>query len=149
MQSTQPRKVSAGVILTDGQQFLVGHVTGQTWWDIPKGVMEPDEQPRQTAIRELREETGVVLNPNQIKDLGRYAYRPDKDLHLFLYCRHKLPDPAHMLCSTFVSLPERDEFPEADDYQYIPFEDKDQYLSFNMNRVIAKIEPRIRMMCGK
>lgn len=32
------------------------------WWTIPKGEIEENEDPLQTAIREFREETGVQLN---------------------------------------------------------------------------------------
>ncbi len=41
--------VSCGVIVTDGKKFLIGHVTGQSHWDIPKGAQEPNETPVQTA----------------------------------------------------------------------------------------------------
>jgi bis(5'-nucleosidyl)-tetraphosphatase len=28
-------------------------------WDFPKGLMEPEETPKQTALREVREESGI------------------------------------------------------------------------------------------
>jgi 8-oxo-dGTP pyrophosphatase MutT (NUDIX family) len=142
------KSVSCGVILTDGTKFLIGHATGQPHWDIPKGMLEGMEQPRDAAARELHEETGIELPPQDLLDLGRYAYRPEKDLHLFVYCGSHLPPLNKMTCSTFVTLPNRAPFPEMDRYQYIPFTEKQQYLAFNMNRVITEVEDQIHTICG-
>ena len=32
-------------------------------WDFPKGLVEPGEEPIEAAIREVREETGLVIEP--------------------------------------------------------------------------------------
>lgn len=54
-----------------GVQFLL--VTSQRGrWIIPKGLIDPEESPQETAIREAREEAGVVgsLLPDPV---GSYA----------------------------------------------------------------------------
>ncbi len=62
-------KVSAGLVMyrvRDGQlEFLLAHPGGSFWknkdaaaWTIPKGAIQPDEDPLTAAIREFQEETG-------------------------------------------------------------------------------------------
>ncbi len=54
-----PLRLSAGVVLVrkaeDTWLFLM--LRAYRNWDFPKGLVEPDEQPLQAAIREVREET--------------------------------------------------------------------------------------------
>jgi 8-oxo-dGTP pyrophosphatase MutT (NUDIX family) len=69
-----PTEVSAGGVVVDGGQVLViRHARGE--WIMPKGHVEPGEQPEQTALREVREETG--LEARIVTPLGEtcYAYR--------------------------------------------------------------------------
>ena len=57
------KEVSAGIILynNDNDQilFLVLKYPGGHW-DFVKGKMENSEEPKQTAIRETKEETGII-----------------------------------------------------------------------------------------
>ena len=57
------KEISAGIVLynddNDEVQFLVLKYPGGHW-DFVKGKMENSEEPRQTAIRETKEETGIV-----------------------------------------------------------------------------------------
>ncbi len=78
------KTLSCGILLLNpAGELLLCHVTGAWHWDIPKGGVEPGELPRQTALRETREECGIDLAGAVLLDLGRMAYRPRKDLHLF------------------------------------------------------------------
>ena len=86
------KELSAGIIIhnvTTGH-FLAVHPTGRRWGkhslDIPKGHVEPGEEPIEAAVRELAEETGIKLKPADISCLvnfGLFDYRPTKDLWLF------------------------------------------------------------------
>ena len=55
------RILSAGVVVVretaEGWRILLLRV--YNYWDCPKGVVEPGEQPLATARREVREETGI------------------------------------------------------------------------------------------
>lgn len=66
-------KVSAGIIIIlRNQKFLLCHPTGHKWNDsysFPKGGVELDELDIDAAIRELREETSVIVNKNQIENI--------------------------------------------------------------------------------
>ena len=41
-------------------------------WGVPGGKVEPDEEPTAAAVRELREETGVEVEPASLRELGRF-----------------------------------------------------------------------------
>ena len=118
------RPLSCAVLLLDEPgQLLLCHVTGTRWWDVPKGLQDPGESPRQTAVRELAEETGVVLAPERLLDLGRIDYRPGKDLHLFAARRAAGDvDLARCRCSSHFPDPRTGRLrPEVDAYAWVPF----------------------------
>lgn len=59
---------AGGVVFDDeGRVLLLRHVTGS--WVFPKGHIDEGEQPLQTAIREIEEESGIrvtVPDPNLV-----------------------------------------------------------------------------------
>jgi 8-oxo-dGTP pyrophosphatase MutT (NUDIX family) len=62
---------------------------GDLAWGLPKGLVEPDESPAETAVREVREETGVEADVEA--SLGDISYfyvwegvRIRKAVHFFL-----------------------------------------------------------------
>jgi putative (di)nucleoside polyphosphate hydrolase len=76
--------VSCGTLIVDARQrLLLGHVTHTPRWDIPKGLRDPGETTLEAAIRELREETGLVFDAGRFVEIGRIDYRRDKALHLY------------------------------------------------------------------
>lgn len=106
---------SCGVIVTDGELFLLGHATRSPRWDIPKGVAEPGESLAAAARRELFEETGLDAPAAQLRPLGVFPYRRGKGLALFLWLLPTLPDPGTLVCTSHFPLngrmlPEFDRF---------------------------------------
>jgi len=80
---------SSGVLLfrrTDGEvQVLLGHMGGPFWakkddgaWSIPKGELDPGEDPRACALREFAEETGTTVPPGELADLGEVRLKSGK-----------------------------------------------------------------------
>jgi 8-oxo-dGTP pyrophosphatase MutT (NUDIX family) len=132
------RTVSCGVVILNPQgEVLLCHATDTSHWDVPKGQGEPGEEPVEAALRELVEETGIVLDAARLKDLGRFVYRRDKDLHLFAV---RVTDEEVKLeacvCESF--FPRRRDgvmIPEMDAYRWVNPMDVDQYASRSLTRV--------------
>ena len=51
---------SAGGLVVQGSRILLISTQAGRRWQLPKGHIEPGEIPEQTAVREVREETGVT-----------------------------------------------------------------------------------------
>ena len=78
------RKLAAGCLVRadfDGEtRYLIVHPSGRynarSPYSIPKGIVEPGEEPEQTAVRETLEETGIecrILEP-----LGQIDYQKSR-----------------------------------------------------------------------
>ncbi|MEW2375992.1 NUDIX hydrolase [Micromonospora sp. NPDC047812] len=55
-------RAAAGVILRDqAGRVLVVHPTYKDVWEVPGGMVEPDESPADACTREIREELGLTV----------------------------------------------------------------------------------------
>ena len=59
---TKTRTGCRAVILREGK-ILLSHETGTGWWLVPGGGLEPGETPEECCIREVEEETGLLVKP--------------------------------------------------------------------------------------
>ncbi|MFG6115384.1 NUDIX domain-containing protein [Halobacillus sp. MO56] len=138
------KKLSAGLILTDGEKFLGCHSTGNWFYDLPKGEVGGAENPKETCIREAKEETSLDVPADHLVDLGVFEYNPKKNLHLFLWKVEELPDTDKMSCSSFfIHRYTEKETPEVDGYKYIRFGEQVRFMTKNMVKVTEKIEKRV------
>ena len=82
-------KTSAGLVLfrvRDGElQVLLGHMGGPLWarkddgaWSIPKGELDPGEDPLAGARREFAEELGHAPPEGDVLELGEIRQRAGK-----------------------------------------------------------------------
>jgi 8-oxo-dGTP pyrophosphatase MutT (NUDIX family) len=132
------RTVSCGVVMLNGQgDVLLCHATETTHWDVPKGAADPGESPREAALRELVEETGIVLPAARLKDLGRFVYRRDKDLHLFaVRVSEDEVQLENCVCeSYFPRYSDGTMIPEMDAYRWVSPPDVDKFASRSLARL--------------
>ncbi|WP_035846060.1 NUDIX hydrolase [Kitasatospora azatica] len=99
------RREAARVLLLDAADRLLlfrGFDPAEptrTWWITPGGGLEPGEESRQAALRELAEETGLTgieLGPPVAEELAVFSYagRPYEQRQVFYLARTGLTDPA-------------------------------------------------------
>ncbi|MEJ8856280.1 NUDIX hydrolase [Variovorax robiniae] len=130
------------VILNTAQQVLVCRATGRGRWDLPKGMPEPGETPRATAVREAWEETSLDFEPHAIEDLGLFDYLPQKRLHLFgLKVAAEAIDLDACRChSTFPDHITGRPVPEVDGYAWKPVARLEEWCGKNLTRVLQRID---------
>ncbi len=130
--------LSCGIlVLDDRDELLLCHATGTSRWDIPKGRREPGESEIEAAIRETAEESGLRFTPQVLLDLGRFRYRPGKDLHLFA-TRSEHVDPARCSCSTQFRDARGRLVPEMDGYAWVAFDEVPRRCAKNMTTLLTR-----------
>ena len=137
------RQTSCGVIVTDGQQLLLGHATRSPRWDISKGIVEPGETLAVAAARELLEETGLMVTPEEITNLGVHPYLRGKDLALFMWRPPQLPDPQSLTCTSRFALPNGTLLPEFDRFGLFPWEEALLRVGKNLARILGAIRQSV------
>jgi putative (di)nucleoside polyphosphate hydrolase len=118
---TAPLPVSCGTLVVNpGGQLLLCHVTNTAKWDIPKGMQDPGEDTLAAAMRELREEAGIAFATARFEDLGGFAYRRDKRLHLYrVRVADELGDLSELVCTSFFPHPVSGKpTPETDGFRW-------------------------------
>jgi predicted NUDIX family NTP pyrophosphohydrolase len=127
-QRSSRARSSAGVLAyrrgRHGLEVLLVHPGGPFWrnkddkaWSIPKGEIEAEEDPEQTARREFAEELGSTASIGPLRPLGEIRQRGGKRVVAF-YGEGEF-DPATLVCNSFeIEWPPRSgrlqAFPEID-----------------------------------
>jgi 8-oxo-dGTP pyrophosphatase MutT (NUDIX family) len=133
------KRISCGVIVTDGDRVLLGHATRSPRWDIPKGQAEPGESLVDAAVRELEEETGLAVTEAELRPLGVHAYLRDKDLALFVWRRTEMPALDTLICRSTFALPGGAIVPEFDRFGVFAWEEALGRVGKNMARVLGQV----------
>jgi dATP pyrophosphohydrolase len=121
--SKRPESVLVVVYTRTGKVLLMRRADHPDFWQSVTGSMEwGDEQPAQTAARELREETGIDVSPGRLRDWqirNRYV--------IFPQWRYKYAPGVTENTEHFFSLELPDEVPvtmspsEHSEFVWVPF----------------------------
>lgn len=129
------KKLSCGVILVNSKrEILMIHTTGQRHWDVPKGTKDPDESQSEAALRELGEETGIILSVDKLTDLSWHIYNDYKDLWLYIAVMPDL-DMSSLTCTSHFTK-DGIEYPEADEFKMIELNNAPALACGSMKRLM-------------
>jgi len=121
--------ITAAVVIINSDGDILGcRTTGRGKYDFPKGMVEDYESDVEGAVRELVEETGIIISTDNLIDCGLYPHgNSEKFIHIFLYQTDVFPDLDDLECTSYF---ERDgkSYPEVDGYSIIK---KDERFKFN------------------
>jgi 8-oxo-dGTP diphosphatase len=93
--------VAAGVLEREGTILAArrkrgSHLEGH--WEFPGGKLEPDESPEDCLVRELSEEIGVRVRPQEILEVVFHKYPEKSVLLLFYRCELLEGEPQPIEC---------------------------------------------------
>lgn len=134
------KKLSCGILFFNKKkELLLCHVTGNDFWDLPKGKIEEGEVPIETAIRETFEETGFIASKSELKDLGRFDYNKSKDLHLFEYVGNKFFSEKQANCINTYTNKHGINIPEMDDWCFMDIDTAIYKSSNSLSNLLKKM----------
>lgn len=131
--------LSCGLIIFDEMfRMLVAHPTGKPFWDIFKGRAETGEVPYETALRETHEESGLIFEASNVREIGLKPYSSKRNMHLF----YTVVDSSEikmdsLFCHSMVNT--SPPFPEMDLYAWMSFIEFLANAPPNMNRLMKLI----------
>lgn len=96
------KEISCGVIIKNSKGQILGCVPygrSDGRLDLPKGHVEDSEEYIETAIREVYEETGILIPKEALTPIGMFQYLSYKDLYLFS-CECEIENVNELICSS-------------------------------------------------
>jgi predicted NUDIX family NTP pyrophosphohydrolase len=121
--------LSAGLVpfrvVGDELQILIAHPGGPFWkgrqkgaWSIIKGVVDPGEEPLQSALREFSEETGWAVELIDPISLGDVTQRAGKRISAWAFAGDFDPDTLNGATVTTLWRGRPVTFPEIDEVRW-------------------------------
>ena len=136
----------------DGLEVLIGHMGGPFWarkqegaWSVPKGLLEPGEEPLEAARREFREETGLPVPDGELLPLGDVRTSGGKTVTVWAV--ESDVDLAGFSPGTFpMEWPPRSgrvlEVPEIDVLRWVPLEEAQLLMTASQRPLLARLPAR-------
>lgn len=129
-----PIPAAGALVVQDDEILLVkrAHPPKIGWWCLPAGFMEWREHPSQTAVRELKEETGLDVKLTSFFEVYSGQDDPRSNAVLFLYLADVLGGELH---------PDDD----AEEVRFFSFDDLPEDVAFESHRqALADYQSRYR-----
>lgn len=135
------KPTTCATLLQFEHTILACHAMLTEHWDLPKGLAEAGEYGNEdyshAAVREVKEETALILYPEWLRFIQLAHYNRDKDIALFHYRMLYKPDHASLYCSsTFTK--DGKEFPEVDGYEWMSLDHFMRHTSKVMREYIER-----------
>ena len=101
-------------------------------WQLPKGLIDSGESAEQAAVREVREEAGIVARPSALVEKAEYWYQSAKGGTRIRY--HKF---VHFYLMWYVSGDIADHDHEVNEVKWFPVTEAVSVLAFRSEREIV------------
>ena len=130
-------QISAGGVVYrregGGVEVVIVAVGPNNRWQLPKGLVDKNEKPEVTAVREAREEGGVTSEVDQHIETIEYWY-----VGLDNGIRVRFHKRGHFYLMRYVSGETKDHDWEVNEARWVPIEDAAAQLAFDNERLVMK-----------
>lgn len=88
-------RISVSALIFDGERVLLAHRRAIDWWNLPGGALDPGETVDEALRREVREETGLDVEVDQL--IGVYSKPLKQEVVLSFRCHVSGGPPGRVL----------------------------------------------------
>ena len=138
-------QVSAGGVVfrrqRDQVEVVIVSVGSEHRWQLPKGLVDKDEKPEVTAVREAREEGGVMSEVVEHIETIEYWYAGIES-----GIRVRFHKRVHFYLLRYVSGDTKDHDWEVNEARWVPLEDAAVQLAFDNEK---RVMERARVLIGQ
>jgi 8-oxo-dGTP pyrophosphatase MutT (NUDIX family) len=129
------KEISAGGVLYrpagKGYEVALIQPKGKAVNALPKGLIDMDENPEAAALREVREETGMLGEPEaSLGSINYYYYSKERDTRFF--------KEVYFFLLRYLSGRDKDHDWEVEEVRWLPIEEAMRSLSFEGERVVMR-----------
>lgn len=132
--------VTCGLLIIQQKKLFLAHSTGNSFWDLPKGLQDNGETYDKTVIRETFEETGFKIHQSEIDFLGLMPYNKKKDLALFKYIGNQIFLPEKAICTSLFENFKGEMLPEVDDFKFFEKDEALKNTTQSMTKVLSNLK---------